>query len=377
MALVNIMIGGDICPVNRNLSLFKEGDTNRLFGDLLPLFASAECVVANLECPLIEQNSPIRKTGPVLGAESGCVRGLAPFHLLGLANNHVLDHGPVGLENTLRACAAARIPTCGAGPDLSAARRIHVLTRGPLRIGFLAMAEQEWSIAGDNSAGANPLDLIDCVRNIQRHRQRFDFLVVLLHGGTEYYPYPSPRLMDTCRFMVEQGANVVVCQHSHCVGCYEAYLGGHIVYGQGNLLFDSPGKPSCWNEGILVRVSVQPDLSSDLAFIPFIQSREQPGARRMAPDRAQHFLKAFANRSHALADKQRIADEWLDFCQKHAQLCLTEVFGHGPLWRRLDRNGTLLKKYHSEEAFLNVTNLIRCESHRELALTVLERKLWK
>ena len=33
------------------------------------------------------------------------------------------------------------------------------------------------------------------------------------------------------------GADVVLCQHSHCIGCYEQYEGAHILYGQGNFHF--------------------------------------------------------------------------------------------------------------------------------------------
>ena len=104
-----------------------------------------------------------------------------------------------------------------------------------IKIGFIGLSEHEFSLATEESWGANPLDLIDYIRNIKANSSEYDYLVVLLHGGSEHYPFPSPRLMETCRFLVEEGANAVVCQHSHCAGCYEEYLGRHIVYGQGNL----------------------------------------------------------------------------------------------------------------------------------------------
>ena len=37
--------------------------------------------------------------------------------------------------------------------------------------------------------------------------------------------------------MVRNGADVVICQHIHCIGSYENYEGGHILYGQGNFHF--------------------------------------------------------------------------------------------------------------------------------------------
>ena len=61
----------------------------------------------NLECPLIGKVTPISKCGPIFGADNQCIKGLknAKITLLNLANNHILDHGPQGLENTLKVCA--------------------------------------------------------------------------------------------------------------------------------------------------------------------------------------------------------------------------------------------------------------------------------
>jgi len=264
MNSVQIIIGGDICPIGRNLPLFIAGEASGCFRDLLCAFKAADLSVANLECPLIEQPTPIRKTGPVMGVESACIEGLlaSGIQVVGLANNHILDHGAAGLENTLRVCARAGIRTFGAGRNLAEAREILVVTAGSVRVGLLGLAEEEWSIATENSPGANPLDLIDCVRNITRRRESFDFLIVLLHGGSEGYQFPSPRLREVCRFLIEQGAGMVVCQHSHAAGCYESYSGGHIIYGQGNLIFDSAERNRVWEEGFLIQLSISPkDLS--------------------------------------------------------------------------------------------------------------------
>ena len=65
-----------------------------------------------------------------------------------------------------------------------------------------------------------------------------DYTIVLYHGGKEYYRYPSPNLQRVCRYMIEKGTDLVICQHSHCIGCEENYLSGKIVYGQGNFIFD-------------------------------------------------------------------------------------------------------------------------------------------
>jgi poly-gamma-glutamate synthesis protein (capsule biosynthesis protein) len=253
-----VLIGGDICPTSADTPYFVDGDAAMLFGDLLEEFQKADLFVVNLECPLTDESSPIVKRGPTLRAPFRCVAAIkkAGIGVLNLANNHILDHGPAGLESTLHVVETAGIATVGAGRNRDEARRILIRSVGGIRVGILGVAEHEFSIATAISPGANPLDLIDIVRNITAHKKEWDYLIVLLHGGNEGYPLPSPRLMDTCRFLVEQGAKAVICQHSHCVGCCEDYRGGHIVYGQGNFVFDSSAPPSGWNEGVLVRLCI-------------------------------------------------------------------------------------------------------------------------
>ena len=65
--MATLLVGADLCPIGGNRPYFQAGDAHSLFHDLLPEFEAADLVLANLECPLIEKTSPIRKTGPVFG----------------------------------------------------------------------------------------------------------------------------------------------------------------------------------------------------------------------------------------------------------------------------------------------------------------------
>jgi len=126
------------------------GDARGLLNDLLPEFERADLMVANLECPLIGEPSPIMKTGPIFGAPGDCIKAIknAGIGVLCLANNHILDHGGAGLINTLKVCAQEGVETVGAGKNLAAAGRIVVRDCGGVRVGLLAAAEHEFSIAG-------------------------------------------------------------------------------------------------------------------------------------------------------------------------------------------------------------------------------------
>ncbi|MBC8095431.1 MAG: CapA family protein, partial [Akkermansiaceae bacterium] len=265
-----VLIGADICPIEDNAPYFAKGDAANLFHDLLPEFEQADIVIANLECPLIRESSPILKTGPTFGEPGDRINGIkaAGINVLCLANNHILDHGSAGLKNTIEVCKQAGIDTVGAGENLGAARRILIKQAGNVRIGILAVAEYEFSIATKNSWGANPLDLIDYVRNVQEQRRHFDYLIVLVHGSAEFH-VPTPRLQDTCRFLIEMGANAVVVQHPHVVGGYEHHQNGHIIYGQGALLMDEAiyRKLGSFHEGYLVKLVIADDATSRMEIV--------------------------------------------------------------------------------------------------------------
>jgi poly-gamma-glutamate synthesis protein (capsule biosynthesis protein) len=376
--MVTVLLGADICPIEGNRPCFLKGDARMLFQDLLPEFEQASLSIANLECPLIERQTPTKKTGPVFGEPSACINGIkqAGIYVLNLANNHILDHGAPGLENTLAVCARAGVQTVGAGENLDAARRILIRDLGGLRIGILAVAEHEFSIATEKSPGANPLDLIDFVRNITAHRAQFDYLIVLLHGGDEFF-VPSPRIQNTCRFMVEMGANAVIVQHPHILGGYEDYRGGHIVYGQGALLMDEAiyRQRESFHEGFLIKLSIAPDATSTMNIVPFTQSNPPPGARRMPKDREEKFRQTLVGRSTAIQDDAFVQAEWLKFCEENAHSYISGLLGHNRILSKLNSRGLLTRLLYNQRVLLGVRNTVICETHREAIETIFDHQL--
>ena len=127
--------------------------------------------------------------------------------------------------------------------------------------------------------------------------------------------------MDTCRFLVEVGANVVICKHSHCARCFETYRGAPIVYGQGNFLFDYPSKEPIWHEGVLVSLVINKDAETEVRFIPYMQSDGQPGVRR--PPNETAFLCDFNDRSRSIVDEAFVRDSGYTFAKKRSVIICT------------------------------------------------------
>lgn len=373
---MKLLIGGDLCPVNRYAGLFQHGSREDILGPFAPLADQADLFLANLECPFIQSPSPILKTGPVLGVPAACARGLATLGLtaMGLANNHILDHGAPGLEATLAACAAHGVATFGAGPTVAEARRILVREVAGLRVGMLAMAEREWSIATRTSGGANPVDLIDFVRQMKDGRKELDFLVVLLHAGSEGYELPSPRLQQVCRFLVEEGANVVACQHSHCVGSYETWQGQLILYGQGNFIFDYDAHGYKGKEGVLIDLDVQPGGASTFKLVPFTQGTAKAGLVRMEAAQEARFLADLEARSQRLAEADFLEASWEAYCETRKLSLLDEVLDHGRVLRRLNSRGAVLA-WRGRPYFRNLLSIVQNEGMVETLDTLLRNML--
>jgi hypothetical protein len=375
---VTVLIGADICPIEGNSSYFQAGDAPALFNDLLPDLQSADVVMANLEGPLVDRPTPIQKTGPTFGEPSACINGIKAggIDVLTLANNHIMDHGPEGLANTLDVCAKAAIQCVGAGKNLAEARKILVVSAGGLRLGILAVAEREFSIAGKSTPGANPIDIPDFVRNVAENRGRFDYLIVLLHGADEFH-VPTPRIQDTCRFMIEMGAGAVIVQHPHCLGGAEQYRGGHIVYGQGAFVMDEGIYRSSkgFHEGFLVKLTIGADFRAQMELIPFAQSDPVPGARRISADRERIFRKEFTRMSEHVSDPSNVERDWLGFCEKNKHGYISALLGHGKIMRRLNADGLFSKLIYTRRVRLTSRNIVSCETHREAIDTIFRANL--
>ena len=86
---------GDICPTWVTAPLFKKGNVEELFTDVMSIFKNKDFVFANLECALTDSNNAIKKFGPNLKApvETAEVMKKIGITCVGLSNNHIFDFG--------------------------------------------------------------------------------------------------------------------------------------------------------------------------------------------------------------------------------------------------------------------------------------------
>lgn len=380
MSDCTVLIGGDICPRGSSLSAFERGEAAELFGFLRPLMAEADYVVANLECPLTERGAPVVKTGPNFKAPTRCASALreAGIDAVTLANNHIMDQGAEGLQDTMEACEAVGLQPFGAGPDLASAGEPHEREINGVSVAFLGVAEHEFSIVGPKRWGANPLDVMRFVRFMRERGGDYDHVVVLLHGGTEHYPLPSPELQRVCRFLAEEGASAVICQHSHHVGAIEVVNNAPIIYGQGNFLFENSRMGDEWQRGFLVQLHLSKDRAdTKYSLVPFRQREDALGVRAPTAEEDAQLRSDIEAWSAVLADAEELERRWLAFCEQRSRVYFSLLRGQSRLVRGANRVIGFAEKMFPRRAVITLLALFRCQAHREAVISLLEARYEK
>ena len=370
---MNLIIGGDLVPTQSNIDFFSNADiTALLCEELLLLWNSADMHIFNLEVPLCDKQEPIQKCGPNLIAPISTVNGIKALNptLLTLANNHILDQGEQGLKSTEDILNKNEIPFIGVGDNLSEASKPYILEQDEVKIGVYACAEHEFTIATENTLGANPFCPLESFDHIQSLKEKCDYVIVLYHGGKEHYRYPSPYLQKVCRKMVQKGADLVICQHSHCIGCYEEYKDSTIIFGQGNFLFDHSDS-EFGKTGLLIKVSISDKVQID--YIPIVKAGN--GVCLADGQATGDVLVSFRKRSDEILKEGFIEQQYRQFAQKNRDSYLRRFSGFGKWLSRIDRrllNGMLVRKKYNKKQLLAIQNYIECEAHRELIIAGLK-----
>ena len=309
---MKMIIGADVVPTAQSEELFIKGDLQALFTDVLGVLEQADRTVINLECALTTAETGIKKFGPCLKANPKCADTLKALGVTDvmLANNHVFDFGIQGLKDTMANLERVGLPYTGVGANDTDSRKPYIIEQDGKKIGFINVCEHEYSYALPDRMGANAFDPFLTMQDIRALKKDVDFVIALYHGGKEQCAYPSPRLRNLCREMVLCGADVVITQHSHCIGCYEEFEGKHIVYGQGNFHFCWDNMKENWYASLLVELTIEQDVQ--VKFIPLVSGQDSIWLAK--GEKYDEIMDAFAARNAELQNG-KWKDGWHAFCE--------------------------------------------------------------
>jgi poly-gamma-glutamate synthesis protein (capsule biosynthesis protein) len=271
------------------------------FQEVRPVAREADLFVVNLECPFTARGEKMPKNFN-FRARPELVSALVAGGVgaVSLANNHLMDYGPLGLIDTLATLEEARIPHFGAGRNLQEARRPARLERHGIRIAFLGYLflgehsiEPPEVIATDTSPGVaghhSDVALLERMlrEDIELAKTDADLVIPFFHWGREGHHLPEPYQIRLAHAAIEAGASAVFGSHPHVLQGMELYRGAPVVYSLGNFVFGGNWDPRK-KESALIRarfssagylfseiIPLQTDRYPQLPMQPFVLTDER------------------------------------------------------------------------------------------------------
>lgn len=369
---MKILVAGDFCQKNRVDSFIRSKSFDLLFADVKKIVKSQDYSIVNLECPIViddKHRRKIHKFGPVLFGTKEIIDAVnyLGFKCCTLANNHILDQGGVCCVDTIKELKENGIDSVGAGSNLDEASSILYKSINGETLAIINCTENEFSIATDKGAGANPLNPIKLYYSIKEARNFSSYVLVIIHGGHENYQYPSLRMVELYRYLIDVGADAVINGHQHCFSGYEVYNNKPIIYGLGNFCFDYPNKVnSPWNKGYMVSLELTNGQTKLHTLYPYEQCNGTPGITLLT-DRT-NFEVEIAEINNVIADEKRLKEQINTYYQESSFDIINMFLSPSNRYlNKLFRMG-IIPSFMSTQRLSMIHNYINCEAHRDKVL---------
>ncbi|MBP3427098.1 MAG: CapA family protein [Clostridia bacterium] len=190
------------------------------FSGLEALFASDDLTLVNFEGTLTEETAKKEKKFNFKGpAEYTGILTLGSVEAVTVANNHTLDYGTKGRDDTIANLEAAGIIVSGNG-------QLGIFEKNGVKVGMTGYCFPYKDGKKDISKDVKALREAGC-----------QIVIASFHWGSEYREDFTGEQRSIGRAAIKAGADIVVGHHPHIVQGIEAYQDSYILYSVGNLVF--------------------------------------------------------------------------------------------------------------------------------------------
>ncbi|KAA3657558.1 MAG: CapA family protein [Calditrichaeota bacterium] len=290
---VQIIAGGDVMIGHWTLSYLKKHGNDYPFRGIKHVLRDHDIVFANLEAPFADTGKIQVEKQYTFKVPTTYVQGLqsAGFNMMSLANNHILDFGFEGLQQTVYALDRAGIHHAGAGMTAEAAWEPAIMQTASGRVALLAFSmtfpKEFW--ATDSTGGtAYPFER-KLKKALHQVRTQADIVITSFHWGKEKSHQPKDYQQHFAHFAIDHGADLVLGHHPHVLQGLEIYNGKLIAYSLGNLAFSSYSQTAVNSALLRIALTKEGDLlfarviplnvdNSEVEFQPKIASEQRSRA---------------------------------------------------------------------------------------------------
>lgn len=190
------------------------------FSGLSDLFATDDMTLINFEGTLTEATQKKEKKFNFKGpAEYTDILTLGSVEAVTVANNHTLDYGTEGREDTIANLQNAGITVSGNG-------QLGVFEKNGVKVGMTGYCFPYSNGKKDITADVKALREMGC-----------QIVIASFHWGSEYREDFTGEQRSIGRAAIKAGADIVVGHHPHIVQGIESYEDSYILYSVGNLVF--------------------------------------------------------------------------------------------------------------------------------------------
>lgn len=280
-----VLLVGDIMLDREVENLINQNSIYYPFQKISHFLRGIDIVFGNLEGPIVKNPPDFLDNSLKFAFNSDVMKAISwsHFNLFSLANNHALDMGKEGLEETEKWLKKYEInfvgnPLSGSSDNLNSSFSRDNITFLAFNQIFPFMDKEE--------------EIIKTIKMVKSSNPD-NFLIVSLHWGEEYKLINSPVQQSLAHKIIEAGGDLIIGHHPHVVQNIEKYQGKLIFYSLGNFIFDQYFSPET-QEGLAVGLEIYPDRLACRLF-PLQINLSQ--AVLMEQNKAREFLIHLANRS--------------------------------------------------------------------------------
>ena len=155
-----------------------------------------------------------KRNSPIAFAEAVKKSGV---NLVSISTNHSLDYGIDGLQETKRSLEGLGYDVVG---DDLGENRVLIKTIKNTKIAFLSYTygvEKQEEKSKEELESANVYDEKKVKEDLEYANKNADYNIIIMHWGNAYSTKPSKEQKNMAKFLVENGADIILGNHASAV----------------------------------------------------------------------------------------------------------------------------------------------------------------
>ena len=253
---LSILVTGDLMYDRHIRVAAEENGYDYSLAPLTEFLQQYDLVLTNLEGPITD--NPSRSVGSAPGSTDNYYFTFDPkivdqvllknqMKVVNLGNNHILNFGVDGYEQTLSNLQAAGVEWFGqvdlpqGSQQQAQLQRLNEKFKQPVKLSHI-WEENGFKIALVNFNQFSGLGIEPVVKEIERLKTEepdLDLILAYPHWGNEYVPTANATIQNWAHQLIDAGADVVIGAHPHVIQNQEEYQGKQIYYSLGNFVLTS------------------------------------------------------------------------------------------------------------------------------------------